>query len=858
MKQHDLFFLQRLLIACLLAMPLLTLGQQPPCFSMALQSASGNQDDVVELPVTVRDFKEIIHIQFELNWPAADLQLAIPPTHLVFGANPLGLSAANFNTGTPGSLKFAWFNPNALSTTLPDETVLFALRLRILTPAPKYVPIRLASVPNGIPAEVVAELDGTLSFPLRVGGVYANIAPPAGPVIDSICAGISNGNCLNPTGSIAIEVSGGTPPYTFAWSSPNGFASTEQNLSQLVHGGYALTVTDQDGAVAFADVVVGTNEQPIWVGGTTQNTSCVGDDGCIQVTLSTSQWPVELAWSASGLSGQQVCGLTPGTYTVTATDAGGCTMMQAYTVAQDTFLRLNMSSTSANCASGLFGSAVALPQNGVPPYEFQWSDGSTAPLNTSLPFGTHTVTVTDVEGCTAVKQVVIQDATVSSWGMYLTIDCFGGGYGNVLLRATSPAMIQYPLTVAWDNGTTTIAPVAADTLAMLGMTPSGLYAVTATDSLGCSQRLEIVLDCIGQPWPDSTVLVWPGDADDNNAVNHHDLLYLGLAFGATGPPRPNATTEWSGQPAPDWPQSTAGNAVNFKNMDTNGDGIVNAADTAAIVANWGFVVNPQTDNPFAAPVSVPGMGGTPAPELAFVADTLFAGQMTYVSVMLGSEAAPADSLHGLAFSISYNPKILTPVFFEPLGSWLGDPDDGLLCLQRHFPGQNRIDVVLSRTDGLPTGGFGIIGRMFIIIEDDIFFRKNLDEPESEDGATVTTRLFARNIQAVTPTNAQRGVAPSTATLVIAQTVGVTVPDQRGEAVALWPNPVSDILHLAAADTPLRGVRITDLAGRLQYERENLLAVSVEIPVRGWAPGMYVVQARTEWGVATRFVWVKPK
>jgi hypothetical protein len=70
--------------------------------------------------------------------------------------------------------------------------------------------------------------------------------------------------------------------------------------------------------------------------------------------------------------------------------------------------------------------------------------------------------------------------------------------------------------------------------------------------------------------------VWPGDADNNNAVNHYDLLFIGMAYGETGHTRLGATSDWVGQDAIDWDVSSPTRKVNFKNADTNGDGTIDA------------------------------------------------------------------------------------------------------------------------------------------------------------------------------------------------------------------------------------------------------------------------------------------
>ncbi|MEO1451717.1 MAG: hypothetical protein AAFV07_19465, partial [Bacteroidota bacterium] len=87
--------------------------------------------------------------------------------------------------------------------------------------------------------------------------------------------------------------------------------------------------------------------------------------------------------------------------------------------------------------------------------------------------------------------------------------------------------------------------------------------------------------------PDS---VWPGDANYDLVANNQDLLAIGVAFGLTGPPRANASLNWTGQPSVDWTDTLPG-GINFKHADTDGNGVVNTADTVAINLNYGLTHN---------------------------------------------------------------------------------------------------------------------------------------------------------------------------------------------------------------------------------------------------------------------------
>ncbi len=820
---------------------------QSNCFSLHMPLVSAQQFDTVILPVSVKGFNQIISTGLYFSWDQDAIEaigIVVPPP------NPLGLSNANFSLNQPGKLVFAWFDPIALGATIPDTTI-FGIKFKVLTNDSSFNSVRL-NTDNIFPNEVVQDMNA-LAIPLQVGGIYANSPAPAVLQINNLCATLS-GNCNNPSGSISGNVSGVIGPLYYSWTGPNGFTADSFNIANLYPGEYLLEVTSDSGAVAKVQLINYAFNLP-QISSEVIPTSCSHDDGCIHLSVITDQLPVSYEWSSPGLSGKDVCDLTPGTYTVTATDAGGCFLVQSFEIDSTDALLVDIPSTPANCVNSQLGTALSLPQNGVAPYQYLWSTADNSQLLTGLFSGLYELTVTDATGCSGTAQAYIADATILSWDLYLQATCAGGnGQGNVQLFAGNPAALEFPITLNWQNGSTQIVTAAAgDTLAGLQMLPSGLYGLTVTDASGCGQVLEASLNCFGPAPADSAALVWPGDADNNDAVNHHDLLYLGLAYGTTGPVRDNASISWSGQPATDWAQNTGGNPVNFKNLDTNGDGTINADDTLAITMNWGQVIDPLADNPFAAPQAVPGMGPTPAPALSLPADTLFAGQSVYLPVVLGSADMPADSMHGLAFSISYNPEILQAVYFEPLLSWFGDPANGLISVQRNFPGQNRIDIAISRTDGLPATGFGVIGHTFIIIEDDIFFKKTDNETESgfDSTGTIATTLHVRNIRARTPANTQPEIRPENSKLVIAKTTGIRPVQSGADKIRLSPNPVSEVLRISCLETPIRSVTVLNMWGQVQTVQTEINSNSINIPVQGWPQGAYLAQVLTNRGIAVQ-------
>ena len=142
-----------------------------------------------------------------------------------------------------------------------------------------------------------------------------NIAVNSGyPLVVSPVNPLCNGG----TGSATVSASGGTAPYTFAWS--NG--TTGANVSGLRAGFYSVTATDATAAKSIKSFSIA-EPHAINVSLSTTNTSCGGVNGSIVATVSGGTSPYTYAWSNNATTGS-LTGLQAGVYTVTVTDKNAC------------------------------------------------------------------------------------------------------------------------------------------------------------------------------------------------------------------------------------------------------------------------------------------------------------------------------------------------------------------------------------------------------------------------------------------------------------------------------------------------------------------------------------------------------
>ncbi len=327
-------------------------------------------------------------------------------------------------------------------------------------------------IPAGDFSVTVTDSDGCVA----IGSGTVNEPP------EIILNAAITGQCTD-NASISVTASGGTPPFDYFWNT----GATSPDLTNLSAGTYALTVTDaNDCKVDTAFVISGGVEIEIV---DIINPTCVGGmNGTLTVGVTAGEAPFDILWS-NGATTPMVTALDAGTFTVTVTDAAGCTAEESVTLVPTSDLILELSATPAEC-DGTGGTAtVDNVINGVAPFVYQWG---TTPVQTTqtavnLAGGFYDVTVTDANNCQATGTIEVES------GNNLTIllqvenaSCSNTNDGEITIQQVGPNAIP-PLVYAWSDSTI-MGDVASDL-------PSGTYSVTVTDATGCTGAAEnIVVD----------------------------------------------------------------------------------------------------------------------------------------------------------------------------------------------------------------------------------------------------------------------------------------------------------------------------------------------------------------------------
>lgn len=302
-------------------------------------------------------------------------------------------------------------------------------------------------------------------------------------------------------GSINLTVTGGSAPFNYSWTGPNGYTATTQDINLLEAGTYDVTVTDAVNCISTLSIII---NQPTAITLTPNSTdaTCFGSStGALSATATGGTGAYSFVWyddallSSSIGAGATVNNVGAGTYYVEVTDANGCSSDGSISVSEPNQIIVTTTATDANC--GLSDGAVSVTNTsgGSGNYVSEvWVDASSSPVAdiNAIPSGSYTVTVTDNNGCTGTTVQGVSDLVGPSLSILSVNSVSCVGYCDALSSVEATGGTP-GYSYLWSP-----APGSGQGTASVSGLCGGNYNVTVTDANGCTDNVVVT---VAEPTP---------------------------------------------------------------------------------------------------------------------------------------------------------------------------------------------------------------------------------------------------------------------------------------------------------------------------------------------------------------------
>jgi gliding motility-associated-like protein len=307
------------------------------------------------------------------------------------------------------------------------------------------------------------------------------ITSTCGPAVTVTSASVCPGACavLTATGS------NGTGPYTYTWN-PGGAIGPTFNACAGNTTTYTVTLSDNTGTTATGNGTL-TIYPTTTLTTTKTDVKCIGNtDGTATATGTLGTAPYAYSWGTTPVQTTATAtNLAVGTYSVTSTDAHGCTQTATATIGQPAPIVLNTSTVPALCGTPNGSASVNVISGGTGPFTYNWMPGpGTAATFSGLNNGTYSVTVTDVLGCTSSTTAIVNSFGGATVGLKTSTNilCKGGNNGAISISisgGTKPYNIVWSPSGGPDSSATSLI--------------AGTYTVIVKDANNCQQSTIVTL-----------------------------------------------------------------------------------------------------------------------------------------------------------------------------------------------------------------------------------------------------------------------------------------------------------------------------------------------------------------------------
>jgi hypothetical protein len=251
------------------------------------------------------------------------------------------------------------------------------------------------------------------------------------------------------SGEININVSGGTPVYSYSWSD----GSSKPELSKIKRGNYIVKVSDKNQCMATETIEISEPEKPLGADFEKYDVKCNGgNDGSISLTVEGGTPDYSFLWSNKSVE-KDVTGLKAANYSVVISDKNNCKLKKEFEINQpDKKIEIDVKKSDVDCYGSKSGSISVEVKGGKPGYDFEWSNNATLSNIIGVGAGKYTLSITDNALCKVIKIIEITEPDKLTVKPEITQPDKDKNNGSIKIEISGGTK---PYQILWDDGKST-------------------------------------------------------------------------------------------------------------------------------------------------------------------------------------------------------------------------------------------------------------------------------------------------------------------------------------------------------------------------------------------------------------------
>jgi gliding motility-associated-like protein len=346
----------------------------------------------VRIPIRVKDFDDVVSIQFSMNWNRAII------SYESFEQGDLENVAIGNSQASNGVIRLSWFDPDGVGQSMPDGSVLVYLNFMARGPEGSSTPIEFRNTPLPIQVFRAGVVPGVF-LPLVLNAEDGNVTIQTPEL--SVATDVKDISCFGASdGAINISIAA-NQDYTVNWTGPD-FTSTQPNISNLAPGDYDLTLRSPGGEVLYETTLTVDEPEELQIEQIrTTAATCGSGRGSASVDVVGGSTPYTYDLGDGPMDARVLESLAPGSYTLVLTDANGCSDSGTFTIDNTGAPTVDLGEDRSICPEETVELSVGAFSS------YRWSTGAQTSSIVVFQTGKYSITVTDANGCEASDEVLI-------------------------------------------------------------------------------------------------------------------------------------------------------------------------------------------------------------------------------------------------------------------------------------------------------------------------------------------------------------------------------------------------------------------------------------------------------------------